>query len=92
MGRFGVSYLEVLILFEQWVGHRLWPEKTVPIRNRSGWKVILGSPPISEGVGLRVGCQFTGSLFRSLSMLPGGLRRFTPGGLGPHLSRLRHLG
>ena len=92
MGRFGVSYLEVLILLEQWVGHRLLPEKTVPIRNRSGRKVILGSPSISEGVSLRVGCQFIGSLFRSLSKLPGGLRRFISGGLGPHLSMLRHLG
>ena len=23
MGKFGVSYLEVFVLFEQWVGHRL---------------------------------------------------------------------
>ena len=34
MGKFGISFLEILILFEQWVGHRLLPEKTVPIKNR----------------------------------------------------------
>ena len=27
MGHFGISYLEVYILFEQWVGHRLLSEK-----------------------------------------------------------------
>ena len=47
---------------------------------------------ISEGVQVRIGCQFIGSLFRSLAKLPGGLERFVPGKLGPHLSRLRHLG
>ena len=45
MGRFGVSYLEMLILFERWVGHRLLPEKTVPIRNRPGRGVFIGSSP-----------------------------------------------
>ena len=29
---------------------------------------------------------------RSFSSLPGGLARFIPGGVGSHLSRLRHLG
>ena len=28
MDKYGVSYLDVLILFEKWVGHRLLPEKT----------------------------------------------------------------
>ena len=28
MGMLGVSYVEMLILFERWVGHRLLPEKT----------------------------------------------------------------
>ena len=27
MGHFGVSFLELLILFEQWAGHRLLSEK-----------------------------------------------------------------
>ena len=92
MGRFSVSYLEMLVLFEQWVGHRLLPEKTVPIKNRSGRNIVLGSSPISEGVKIRAGCQFIGSLFRSFAPLPGGFCRFIPGRLGPHLSRLRHFG
>ena len=88
MGKFGVSYLEVFILFERWIGHRLLPEKTVPSKNRLGRVLHVGT----DGVQIRLGCQFIGSLFRSLGKLPGGLGRFIPGSLGPHLSRLRHLG
>ena len=92
MGRFGVSFLEVLILLEKWMGHRLLPEKTVPVGNWPGRGRQIGTSPVSDGVLLRVGCQFVGSMFRSLSELPGGLGRFIPGSLRPHLSRLRHLG
>ena len=82
MGKFGVSYLEILILFEKWVGHRLLPEKTVPIGCRPGRSFHAGTSPVSEGVQLRIGCQFVGSLFRSLGRLPGGINRFIPGSLG----------
>ena len=64
MGKFGVSYLEVLILVERWIGHRLLPEKTVPRSSRGGRAITPGSPPISDGVQIRLGCQFIGSLFR----------------------------
>ena len=53
---------------------------------------LIGAPPVSEGVQIRLGCQFIGSLFRSLCKLPGGLNRFIPGSLGTHLCRLSHLG
>ena len=91
MGKFGASFLEVFILLEIWMGHRLLPEKTVPARNRPGRCVNIDSPPVSEGVQIRVGCQFVGSMFRRLGRLPGGLGRFVPGSLGPHLCRLHHL-
>ena len=81
MGRLGVSYLEMPVLFERWVGHHLLPEKTVTIKNRSGRNIVIGCSPISEGVNIRSGCQFIGSLFRSLARLPGGLPRFIPGSL-----------
>ena len=74
MGKFGVSYLELLILFETWMGHRLLPEKSIPSHRRSGRNIFVGAPPVSEGVQIRLGCQFIGSLFRSLSKLPGGLK------------------
>ena len=92
MGKFGVSFLEIFILFEVWLGHRLLPEKTVPARSRPGRCVNIEPPPVPEGVQIRVGCQFVGSMLRSLGSLPGGLGRFIPGSLGPHLCRLRHLG
>ena len=50
MGKFGISYLEVLILFERWVGHRLLPEKMVPTCTRAGRTLSLPSSPISDGV------------------------------------------
>ena len=92
MGRFGVSFQEILILLENWMGHRLLTEKTVPVGNRPGRCIQIGTSPVFDGVQIRVGCQFVGSMFRSLSKLPGGLGRFIPGSLGPHLSRLRHPG
>ena len=70
--------------------HRLLPEKTVPIKNRPGRVIHVGISPVSDGVQIRLGCQFIGSLFRSLGKLLGGLGRFIPSSLGPHLSRLRH--
>ena len=53
MGKYGVSYLELLVLFEHWVGHRLLPEKTVPVKYRADRSVSIGSSPISEGVQIR---------------------------------------
>ena len=92
MGKFGVSHLEVLILFEKWMGHHLLPEKTVPMNSRPGRTTHVGTSPVSDGVQIRLGCQFVGSMFLSLGRLPPGLGRFIPGSVGPHLSRLRHLG
>ena len=49
MGKFGVSYLELLILFEKWLGHRLLPEKTVSVTRRLRRPICVGTPPVSEG-------------------------------------------
>ena len=49
MGKHGVSFLEMLVLFEVWLGHRLLPEKTEPISRRSGRPIFVGTPPVSEG-------------------------------------------
>ena len=50
MGYFGVSYLEVLIPFEQWAGHRLLGEKVTrphvcALRTNS-----ISSVPVSKGI------------------------------------------
>ena len=92
LGHFGISFLELLILFEQWAGHRLLSEKVVRPHVRAGRPILFPSVPVSEGIEIRHGCQFLSSLLRALGKLPGGLSRFLPCKLGPHLSRLRHVG
>ena len=91
-GHFGISFLELLILFEQWTGHRLLSEKVTRPHVRAGRPILLPSVPVSEGIEIRHGCQFLSSLIRALAKLPGGLGRFMPCNLGSHLSRLRHVG
>ena len=92
LGHFGISFLEILILFEQWAGHRLLSEKVTRPHVRAGRSILLPSVPVSEGKEIRHGCQFPSSLVRALAKLPGGLGRFLPCSLGSHMSRLRHLG
>ncbi len=92
MGHFGVSFLELLILFEQWSGHRLLSEKVTRPHVRAGRPILVSSVPVSEGIEIRHGCQFLSSLVRALGKLEGGLGRFLPCHVGTHLSRLRHLG
>ena len=92
LGHFGISFLELLILFEQWAGHRLLSEKITRPHVRAGRPILVPSVPVSEGIEIRHGCQFISSLVRALGKLPGGLGRFLPCQVGAHLSRLRHLG
>ena len=92
LGHFGISFVELLILFEQWAGHRLLSEKVTRPHVRAGRPILLPSVPVSEGIEIRHGCQFLSSLIRALGKLPGGLGRFLPCKLGTHLSRLRHIG
>ena len=92
LGHFGISFLELLILFEQWAGHRLLSEKVIRPHVRAGRPISLPSVPVSEGIEIRHGCQFLSSLLRALGKLPGGLGWFLPCRLGTHLSRSRHVG
>ena len=84
--------MELLILFEQWAGHRLLSEKMTMPRVRTNRPMLIPSVPVSEGIEIRHGCQFISSLVRALAKLPGGIGRFLPCGGGSHMSRLRHLG
>ena len=85
-------FLKLLILFEQWAGHKLLSEKVTKPHVRANRPVSFPSVPVSEGIEIRHGCQFISSLVGALAKLAGGLGRFLPCGIGSHMSRLRHLG
>ena len=55
IGHFGVSFLELLILFEQWS----WPHVGA---NRP---ILIPSVPVSGGIEIRHGCQLLSSLVRA---------------------------
>ena len=84
MGHFGISILELLILFEQWAGHRLLGEKVTRPHVRARRPISVSSVPVSEGIEIRHVCQFTSSLVRALGKLPGGLGRLLPCHGGTH--------
>ena len=92
LGHFGISFSELLILFEQWAGHRLLSEKVTRPHVGANRPILLPSVLVSEGIEIRHGCQFLGSLVRALSKVTGGFGRFLPCVLGSHMSRSRHLG
>ena len=50
LGHFGISFLELLILFEQWAGHRLLSEKVTRPHVRAGRPILFLSVPVSEGI------------------------------------------
>ena len=87
IGHFGISYLAVLILFEQWAGHRFLNEKFTRSHVRANRPISISSALVSEGTKIRQGCRFISCLVRALGKLHGGLGRFLPW----HMSRLRHL-
>ena len=76
MGHFWVSFLELLILFEQWAGHRLLSEKVTRPHVRANRPFSFPSVPVSEGIEIRHGCQVISSLVRALAILPGVLVGF----------------
>ena len=92
MGHFGVSYLEDLILFEQWAGHRLLSDNVTRPHVRAHRPITIPSVPVSEGIVIQQGCCFISSLVKAVGKLPGGLGSFLPCQVGSHMSRLRHLG
>ena len=57
-GHFGISFLELLILFEQWAGHRLLGEKVSRPHARANRPILIPSVPVSKGIEIRHGCQF----------------------------------
>ena len=45
LGIGGVSYLELLILYELWAGERLVPETATPVGRRAGRPILVSAVP-----------------------------------------------
>ena len=88
----GVSFVELLILYELWAGERLCLEAAIPKRRRVGRPISVSAVLFCPGIDIWRSCRFFGAIFRALSLLPGGLGRFLPGGIGANHCRLRHIG
>ena len=92
LGVGGVSFLELLILFESWAGERLVLEKAVPSGRRAGRSISVSAVPVGPGIEMWRPCRFLGCILRFWAGLPGGLCRFLPCCIGAHHCRLRHVG
>ena len=57
IGLFWVSSLELLIIFEQWAGHRLLSEKVTRPHVRANRSIWIPSVPVSEGIEIRQSCS-----------------------------------
>ena len=92
LGVGGVSFVELLILYELWAGDRLSLEKAHPRYIRPGRSITVSAVPFGPGIDMWRSCRFIGCLMRSLCLLPGGLGRFVPCTIGANDCRLRHIG
>ena len=92
LGVGGVSYLELLIIYENWAGELLVIEGAVLFARRVGRPISVSAVPVGPGIDIGRSCRFLGSLVRFLALLLGGLIRFLPCRIGAHHCRLRHLG
>ena len=92
LGVGGVSYLELLILYEKWAGERLVIESAVPLARRVGRPISVSAVPVGPGIDIGRSCRFIGSIVWFLALLPGGLSRFLPCRIGANHCRLWHLG
>ena len=92
LGVGGVSFLELLILYERWAGERLVLEKVLPYGRRAGRPISVSAVPVGPGIDIWRSCRFIGGIVRFLNRLPGGLRRFIPCKIGANHCRFRHIG
>ena len=92
LGPGGISYVELLILYELWAGDRFQFEKAVPRCKRVDRPISVSAVPFGPGIDIRRSCRLLGAMLRALCVLPGGLGRFLPCAIGANHSRLRHIG
>ena len=92
LGPGGISYIELLILYERWAGERLRAEDFLPKFRRPGRPISVSVAPLCPDTDIWKLCRFLGNMLRALANLPGGLGRFIPGRIGANHGRLRHVG
>ena len=92
LGVGGISYVELLILFELLAGERLSVEKAHPRYLRPGRPISVSAVPFGPGIDIRRSCRFIGAMMRSLCLLRGVLGRCVPCSIGANHCRLRHVG
>ena len=92
IGPGGVSYVELLILYERWAGERLRVEDSIPKYRRPGRSILVSATHMCPDTDIWKLCRFLGNMLRALTKLPGGLGRFLPGRIGANHGRLRHVG
>ena len=63
LGIGGVSYVELLILYEVWSGKRLELEKAVPRYRRPDRSISVSAVPFGPGTDIWRSCRFVGALF-----------------------------
>ena len=78
LGGGGVSFVELLFLYELWAGERLTLEMAHPRYLRPAGPISVSAVPFGPGIDVWRSCRFIGALMRSLCILPGGLGRFVP--------------
>ena len=89
LGVGGVSFIELLILYELWAGERGWSWKCLFL---SRDVCIVSAVPAGPSIDIWRSCRFLGAMFRALGGLPGGLGRFLPCRIGANHCRLRSIG
>ena len=57
----GVSFVEVLVLYEQWAGERLCLESAIPRYRRVGRPISVSAVPFGPGIDILRSCRFFGS-------------------------------
>ena len=67
LGVGGVSYVELLILYELWAGERLSLEKAHPRYLRRGRPISLSAVPFGPGIDIWRSCRFIGA-FNEVSL------------------------
>ena len=92
LGVGGVSYVELLILYELWAGERLSLEKAHPRYLIPGRSISVSAVPCGPGIDIWRSCRFIGAMMRSLCLLHGGKVGLCPALLVPITAGLGTLG